>query len=280
MRSKRRVVIWLTRRGKIKLMLGVAIVALLAGAFSLKLSAVIQSSSVHYASIAGLPLSGKIIAIDPGHGGKDGGAVSRDGVVEKHVNLAVSLYLRDYLQQGGALVVMTREEDKDLADPAAKRRKTQDLHRRAELVNKSEADMLISVHMNSVPSSRWYGAQTFYNPRTAPESKTLATFIQEAIKTNMQNTTREVNTITETYLLKTATMPAALVEVGFLSHPAEAKLLSSDAYQKKMAEAIYLGILRFASGETLNPTSDSDATSDPTSDSTRSDPTSDSLGSL
>lgn len=229
---------------------------LMASLLSYKLMSFKQHMYIENSAVVQLPLTGKIIAIDPGHGGKDGGAVSRDGVVEKHVNLAVSLYLRDYLQQSGALVVMTREEDKDLADRGAKRRKTQDLHRRAELVNTSGADMLISIHMNSVPSSRWYGAQTFYNPHTAPESKALATFIQNEIKANMQNTTREVNTITSTYLLKTATMPAALVEVGFLSNAAEAKLLADDLYQKKMAEAIYHGILRFASEEGLAPTRD------------------------
>lgn len=265
MRTKKRIVIWVTKRSKIKLFLSLGIIALMIGVLSYKLPALIQSSSIQKEPITSLPLSGKVIALDPGHGGKDGGAVSRDGVIEKHVNLAVSLHLRDYLQQGGALVVMTREEDKDLADPEAKRRKTQDLHRRAALVNSSKADMLISIHMNSVPSSRWYGAQTFYNPHTVPESKVLATLIQDEIKANMQNTTREVNTITAPYLLKTAKMPAALVEVGFLSHPAEAKLLADELYQKKMAEAIYLGILRYASGETLGETSG---------------PTSESLGSL
>lgn len=198
-----------------------------------------------------LPLTGKVIALDPGHGGKDGGAVSRDGLVEKHINLNVALYLRDYLQQGGALVVMTREDDRDLADPGARRRKTQDLHRRAQLVMDSKADVFISIHMNSVPSSRWHGAQTFYHPRQHPDSKVLATFIQEEIKLSMKNTTRDVNTIHDTYVLKTVQMPAALVEVGFLSNPAEAQLLADEQYQKKMAEAIYVGILRYVSRESL-----------------------------
>ena len=77
-----------------------------------------------------LPLSGKTIAIDAGHGGVDGGAVSKQGVIEKDLNLAIALYLRDYLQQAGAIVVMTREGDYDLATGDAKaysKRKTEDL---------------------------------------------------------------------------------------------------------------------------------------------------------
>lgn len=242
MRLNKRFIIWLTPIGRMKVFVSLAIVMLLVLVIGVKGMSYIQSS-------VPLPLTGLTIALDPGHGGPDGGAVSREGALEKHINLAVSLYLRDYLQQGGALVVMTREEDKDLAEPGAKRRKTQDLHRRVELVNSRQADILISIHMNSIPSSRWRGAQTFYNPRQHEESKTLASLIQDEIKLNMKNTTREANVIHDTYLLKMATMPAALVEVGFLSNVEEARLLSDEKYQRQMAEAIYRGIMRFASGE-------------------------------
>ncbi len=113
-----------------------------------------------------LPLSGKVIYLDPGHGGRDGGADSRAGdrkVQEKEIALLVSHKLRDYLQEQGALVLMTRETDTDLADPGISglsRRKTDDLRKRLKIINESEADLFLSIHLNAIPSPRWSGAQT------------------------------------------------------------------------------------------------------------------------
>jgi len=200
-----------------------------------------------------LPLSGKIIAIDAGHGGVDGGAKSESGLEEKEVTLKLALQVRDYLQQAGALVVMTREHDEDLASPGTRgfsRRKTEDLINRAKLVTKEQADLLITIHLNSVPSSRWRGAQTFYYPGRE-QSQRLATFIQEEIRLNLNNTNRKANTAQTLYLLKVLPIPTALVEVGFLSNPEEAQLLGNEIYQNKLAASIYRGILRFNSGEQI-----------------------------
>lgn len=200
-----------------------------------------------------LPLAGTVIAIDPGHGGFDGGAVSMDGkVIEKDVTLPISLYLRDFLQQSGAFVIMTREEDKDLAAPGAHRmgrRKSEDIRNRVRLVNEHAPDFLISIHLNAIPSPRWYGAQTFYYPGYK-ESAELAYFIQEEIKRVLANTTREPKTTDDVYLIREVDCPAVLVEVGFLSNSREAAMLRTESYQKAMANAIYQGILRHYSGET------------------------------
>lgn len=246
--NKKRLVIWIPYRSKLKLVVSAVMLVLLIAVFTYELPT--TKTWTHWA----LPLSGKVIAIDAGHGGIDGGAVSREGVIEKDINLAVSLYLRDYLQQAGALVVMTREVDQDLADPGAKRRKSQDLLRRVNFVRDKKADVLISIHMNSIPSSRWSGAQTFYYPRLHPDNKTLATFIQDEIKLNMENTNREAKPVNTLFLLKSVDIPTVLVEVGFLSNPEEARLLADEGYQKKMAAAIYRGILRYTSGEKLGST--------------------------
>jgi N-acetylmuramoyl-L-alanine amidase len=199
-----------------------------------------------------MPLSGKTVALDAGHGGPDGGASSKDGVIEKDINLAIALHLRDYLQQAGAVVVMTREEDKDLAADNTKglsRRKTEDLTSRSNLIAQKQADLLVSVHMNAIPSSKWHGAQTFFYTNH-PDNGRLAALIQDEIKKNLQNTDRVAKPLdANNYLLKTAAMPAALVEVGFLSNPAEARLLADPAYQKKVAASVYQGILRYFSGE-------------------------------
>ncbi|MET3291474.1 N-acetylmuramoyl-L-alanine amidase CwlD [Brevibacillus fluminis] len=204
-----------------------------------------------------LPLAGTVIAIDPGHGGIDGGAVSKDGkIVEKEVSLPISMYLRDFLQESGAYVIMTREEDKDLA-PAdvnkIRKRKTEDLRNRVKFVNANAPDFLVSIHLNSIPSPKWSGAQTFYYP-AYKESGELAGLIQDEIKRVMENTDRVPKKTDDVYLIREVSCPAVLVEVGFLSNTKEAKQLQDTAYQKAMANAIYQGILRHFAGEKITNT--------------------------
>jgi N-acetylmuramoyl-L-alanine amidase len=199
-----------------------------------------------------LPLAGTVIAIDPGHGGPDGGAVSADGkVVEKEVTLAISMYLRDFLQQSGAFVIMTREEDKDLASPDVQKlrqRKSEDIRNRVKLVNDNTPDFLVSIHVNAIPSPRWSGAQTFYYP-AYKKSAEMSYLIQNEIKRVLGNTDRLPIKTDDVFLIREVSCPAVLVEVGFASNPEEAKRLRSVEYQKAMANAIYQGILRHYSGE-------------------------------
>lgn len=197
-----------------------------------------------------LPLSGQIILLDPGHGGPDGGAGSKDAL-EKDIALNISYKLRDYLQQQGALVMMTREDDKDLADEDTKglsRRKTEDLRKRLEMINESEASFYVSIHLNAIPSPRWRGAQTFFAPQYK-ENKRAAMFIQDELRKNLENTTRKAKPITGVYILKYAKKPGVLVEAGFLSNPSERELLKSEKYQEKVAASIYKGILRYYTNE-------------------------------
>lgn len=197
----------------------------------------------------GLPLSGYIIAIDAGHGGADGGAVSADGVVEKDITLELALKVRDYLQQAGALVIMTRDGDYDLASEDTKgysKRKVEDLKKRVQLINQSDAEILVSIHLNSIPSSKWSGSQSFYTIGSE-EGKLLATKIQEQLINITGNTNRVPLPDNRVYLLKKVTIPAVIVEVGFLSNPEETKLMQEEDYQRKLAHAIYLGITQYIS---------------------------------
>ncbi|PLR77932.1 N-acetylmuramoyl-L-alanine amidase CwlD [Bacillus sp. V3-13] len=197
-----------------------------------------------------LPLSGKIILLDPGHGGPDGGAGTMQ-VLEKDIALKVSLKLREYLQEQGALVIMTRETDKDLADKGTRgysRRKAEDLKKRLKMINESEADFYASIHLNAIPSSRWSGAQTFYSPKIK-ENKKAAKFIQDELRRNLENTDRKAKAISNVYILKHAKKPGVLVEIGFLSNPGERAKLQKDAYQEKVAASIYEGILRYYTNE-------------------------------
>lgn len=193
------------------------------------------------------PLSGKVIVLDPGHGGPDGGAEGSDGTKEKEITLQMSEYLRDYLQEAGALVYLTRYEDKDLSSESAgglSRRKSEDIKNRVQFIDGKEADFYLSLHLNAIPSAKWRGAQTFYNPDES-ESKHLAKFIQSEIRTNLNNTNREAQGLTNIYLLKHTEAPGALVEAGFLSNPDERELLKSDSYQRKIAASVYRGVLRY-----------------------------------
>ncbi|WP_025028073.1 N-acetylmuramoyl-L-alanine amidase CwlD [Caldalkalibacillus mannanilyticus] len=205
-----------------------------------------------------LPLTGKVIILDPGHGGADGGAISKQGLIEKEVTLAISIYLRDLLQQSGALVLMTRETDTDLADEESKRagrRKVEDLKNRVKMINENNADLFISIHLNSIPSPKWRGAQSFFHPQFE-ESHQVSLFIQDELIRNLENTNRKAKKNQDIFILRHAEIPGSLVEVGFLSNAEESILLETAEYQKKVASSIYQGILRFYSGEKASPIQD------------------------
>lgn len=210
----------------------------------------IQQPDTTWASWS-LPLSGKVIVLDPGHGGPDGGAVGKDQTVEKDIALDVSKKLQRYLQQAGALVYMTRETDRDLAaedTQGLSRRKSEDIRNRLQFIESKDADFFLSIHLNALPSERWRGAQTFYYPSLA-ENAHLARMIQAEIRRNLENTDREALQINGVYLLKHAEIPGALVEIGFLSNVEERELLKQSEYQEKMAASIYHGVLRYVTEE-------------------------------
>lgn len=197
-----------------------------------------------------LPLSGKVIVLDPGHGGPDGGAGDSDAL-EKDIALKISLNIRDYLQEQGALVLMTREDDNDLASPSTKgisRRKVEDLKNRLAMINESDADLYLSIHLNAIPSPRWSGAQTFYSPHFI-ENKRVAKFIQDELIRNLENTKREAKILKNIYIVKNANKPGALVEVGFLSNPTERQNLKNEKYQRKISASIYNGVMRYFTNE-------------------------------
>src|SRR5699024_7186841 len=137
------------------------------------------------------------------------GAVGKDKTNEKEIALQVAKHTRDYLQQAGALVYMTREEDKDLAgEDFIGRRKSEDIRNRLKFIHKKEPDLFITIHLNALTAKQWSGAQTFYYP-SFPENKHLATMIQEEIIRNLENTNRAPLQMNQIYLLKHAEVPGA-----------------------------------------------------------------------
>ncbi len=193
----------------------------------------------------GLATATKTIIIDPGHGGFDPGKVGTTGVHEKDINLKISLKLRDYLEQSGAYVVMTRTEDIDLDGDNTKEWKKGDMINRSKKVNTSDGDIMVSVHQNAFPQSNVKGGQVFFH-KDSKAGKILAQHIQKAIQTHGDEENKRVAKHNgDYYVLRTTEIPAVIVECGFLTNPEEEKKLNTDYYQEKMAWSIYLGIIGY-----------------------------------
>ncbi len=198
----------------------------------------------HWAA-AGYSLRGKVVAIDPGHGGIDPGAIGPYGVNEDTIVLAVSLRLASLLERAGAIVVLTRTGDNDMAGtteggPSA--RKRVDLRARVALINLADADVAVSIHANHFSSASEHGAQTFYSPDRFPESRVLATLMQQQLARITGETRRKISEHIDHYLLEHTEMPGVTVEIGFLSNPREARLLAESAYQQRIAYGMYIAL--------------------------------------
>lgn len=195
-----------------------------------------------------LPITNKIIGIDPGHGGVDPGAVSKSGVLEDEINLEISLKLKRLIEQSGGIVIMTREEDKGLyteKSTTLREKKTEDLINRKNLIDNAGCDLFVSIHMNSFTNSKYSGSQTFYYDGN-PENEKLASIIQEELKVVLDKENRRAAAVRDdVYLIKELEIPSVLVEAGFLSNPEEERLLQTEEYQEKIAWAIYVGIMKY-----------------------------------
>lgn len=193
-----------------------------------------------------------VVIIDAGHGGFDGGAVASDGTVEKDINLNIAMVLRRFVEQSGFNVIMTRTSDSatdDVETKAIAVRKKSDLKNRLELMRDYPDAIFVSIHLNKFTTSAASGAQVFYS-KTDSRSKTLGECIQKSVVGLLQpENTRVIKQGTDsTYLLKNATVPAVIVECGFLSNHSELEKLKNEEYQSKMAFAVYCGILEYYGG--------------------------------
>ena len=188
--------------------------------------------------LEGLPA----VLIDAGHGGFDGGAVSKDQVLEKSLNLSVAEKLDLVLLSQGVQVVMTRREDEALT-LEGKTGKSADLRARAKLAQEYPDAILISIHMNKFEEAKYDGSQVFYSTNH-PDSQVLAECIQTSIRESLQpENTRQIKPAgREIYLLTQAQQPAVLVECGFLSNLAETQRLLDEDYQQSLAQAIANGL--------------------------------------
>ncbi len=189
-----------------------------------------------------IPLLGKIIYLDPGHGGLDGGAQYKD-IYEKDINLKISLKLQEMLLKEGAIVYLTREGDYDLSVPNAINRKRSDLSRRSNIINTSLCDLFLSIHLNSETSGLWKGPQVFYDD-IVEENRNIAELFQKELN-KMLNGNRKVKQVSDLYLQKRVNRPGVLIEVGFLSNSNDRYLLKQDSYQNKVADILTKTIKKY-----------------------------------
>ena len=200
-----------------------------------------------------MPVTNKVIVLDAGHGGIDSGTLSSDKtVVEKEINLLITHKIRELLESSGAHVILTREDDSSLyvedGNKTIRQKYNENLKNRKQIIEDSNADMFVSIHMNALTgegASKYYGAQTFY-PSGKEDSIKLSKTIQQELKRVVDNTNnREIKPRDDLYLLKDNKIPSILIECGFLSNEKEAKLLTNEEYQEKIAWAIYVGIQNY-----------------------------------
>ena len=175
------------------------------------------------------PLTGKIIVIDPGHGGNDNGAIA-NGVREANVNLAVGLKIRDKLLATGATVILTRSSDVSL-----------ELKDRVDIAKAIDADIFVSIHANSLTNPGTAGAISFYQ---SGRPNNLAAAIRKSLVKESGAIDKGVRT-ENFYVMRENYITAALIEIGFLTNGPEALRLIDDAYQNKVAEGISRGIINY-----------------------------------
>lgn len=208
-------------------------------------AAVIAPKSARYVMNMKAETAKTCICIDAGHGGSDPGKVGTQGTKEKEINLQIALKLRDRLEKENIEIVMTREDDADLADAGASSQKVSDMRNRVKIIEEADPVITISIHQNSYTDSSVKGAQTFYYGESV-EGKLLAEILQKSLIQNLDPSNhREAKANESYYLLKKTPTPTVIVECGFLSNPEEESKLQQEDYQDVIVEAVCEGLMEY-----------------------------------
>lgn len=194
-------------------------------------------------AIDNMPLLGKVIVVDPGHGGRDPGTMYGK-IYEKDINLAISKVLEETLSKKGAIVYMIREDDSDLSSIYDKQKKRGDLYRRILFLQdeNKKTDIYLSIHINWYKNPTWSGAEVLYNSIN-PNNKVLGEILMNHFKKDFK-TQRRLKT-TDLYLYRNTRVPGVLIECGFLSNPNERYLLRQDAYQLRLSNTITNAVIEY-----------------------------------
>lgn len=186
------------------------------------------------------------VVIDPGHGGYDPGAITAQGIYEKEINLQISKKVVDFLRPSGMKVILTREEDVDYVPNGVRGRDTKkqiDLNYRINMASAAEADIFVSIHVNATATGQKSGAETFYHFRSEKGRELAESIQKELIRIPGMN--YRIAKPGDFYVINNTSMPAVIVEVGYLSNVAERKKLQQPWYQEQLARAIAKGIANY-----------------------------------
>ena len=157
------------------------------------------------------------------------------------LNLKITLKLAEYLKAGGFKVVLTRTNADGLYGIYSKDYKKRDMLARKEKILEANADLVVSIHMNSFTNSIYRGAQVFYNSNN-PESEKIASSVQQVFASTLPESDKGIS-IGDYYILKCTSIPTILCECGYLSNTDDEALLIDNEYQDKLAYSIYKGIV-------------------------------------
>lgn len=168
-----------------------------------------------------------------------------NGEKEKDINLKIALKLKELLEEENIKVVLTRTDDDGLYSESSNNKKVEDMRKRCDIITDTMPDFTVSIHQNSYTQESVKGAQVFYYGQSA-EGKELADILQASMVEGLDpNNHRVAKANQNYYLLKKTPTPTVIVECGFLSNSSEAKLLSTDEYQDKVAESVKDGIMTY-----------------------------------
>ena len=176
------------------------------------------------------------------------GAESKNGITENAINLKITLKVQSLLEQSGATVILTRSDENgiyDLDKQTLREKKVSVKKKRVKIGNESQADIFVSIHLNKIPQTQYYGWQTFYK-KSDENSIKLAKSIQQNLNESIQKTNKRNSlAITGKYIIENVEIPTTLVECGFLSNPEEEAQLQNEEYQDRLAWGIYNGIIDY-----------------------------------
>lgn len=203
-----------------------------------------KRQSYNVSSDAKSVLKGKIICIDPGHGGTDVGAIGHIGgkdVYEKNITLSIALPLRDMLTSAGAKVVMTRDTDKDVYGPWADA--DPELQARCDIANEAHADAFVSIHIDSFSNSSVDGTTAYYNAKSSKDLL-LAQMMHQATMNSLSIPDRGVKS-NDFYVNVYTTMPSVLMEMGFITNDHRVKMLTSSWGPRGIAQSLFNGLVNY-----------------------------------
>ena len=201
-------------------------------------------SAVFGVTLTDRPVMKKIIVIDAGHGGIDGGASGKTtGISESELNLKFAKKLESLCSEFGFIPILTRENMDGLYDETAQSKKKSEMKNREEKIKNANPDLVLSIHMNSFSSSSTRGAHIFY-AKGNEGGKALATAVADSLSTTIEYV-HKTPKVGDYYILNCTDKPAILVECGFLSNEQEELLLQDDEYVGKFCYYLLCGVLKF-----------------------------------